>query len=376
MAKQKKNKYVVQTKSQYNNTEEDFKDYLEGKNIEYTHLNHIKTFIIKAYSSQVRKIKELQYVRLVAVAVEPEVRNRGRVKTVKNSQKQQQEVNDEYKNYGVNMLNAPKLWEKGVTGKGVNVAVLDTGVVKSKYLNIAGNVSFIDNEKATEGIDPDNGSAHGTHVAGIIGARGFEDGLVGIAYDCNIYNVKVMYASGYISPKAILLALQWCVENDINIINMSFHYNGTNMGNNMRQAIKKAILRVAEHGIIMVSTTGNNNKNRVNEPARIDPVIAVGCVNRYDRIAKFSNYGEHIDYVAPGVNIVSTGPYNNTATMTGTSMACPHVTALIALLLSEDMMRGRRISTLDEIQERLNERAVDLGQEGYDYIYGNGRVQG
>lgn len=380
MAKQKRSMYVVQTKSQYNNADDNFIDYLERKDIKYEYLNNINTFIIEAYSSEVTKIKGLKYVRLVAEDNEEEIAKRAQGNSVKKKNRNKEQKNTkedlgEYRNYGVNMIKAPKLWKKGITGKGVNVAVLDTGIVTSKYLNVAGNISFINNESPTNCIDPDTGSSHGTHVAGIIGARGFKDGVVGIAYDCNLYNVKVMYATGYISPKALLLALQWCVGNNIHVINMSFHYNGTEMGNNMGRAIKKAILTVADKGIIMVSTTGNNNKSRVNEPARIDPVIAVGCVNKYDKIANFSNYGEHIDYVAPGVSIASVGPNNNIVTMTGTSMACPHVTGLIALLLSKDILLGRRMRTLYEIEQLLNKTAVDLGREGYDLIYGHGRVQ-
>lgn len=104
-------------------------------------------------------------------------------------------------------------------------------------------------------------------------------------------------------------------------------------------------------------------------------MLPVGCVDRNDIRAPFSNYGERIDYVAPGVDIVSTGPQNGTAILSGTSMSSPHVAGLVALLLSQDIKEGKPLKGLDEIQSTLNATVVDLGSPGYDLIYGFGRIQ-
>lgn len=269
----------------------------------------------------------------------------------------------DYKNWGVNRVLAPCMWRRGITGQGVNVAVLDTGIGPHVDLNVAGDVSFT-------GEPTDDGNGHGTGVAGIIAARNFGDLELGVAYDVSLYNVKVLDNSGNGTTAWLIQGILWCGNNNIQVANMSLYYDQGQPGILSRLAIQAALLSARNNGCIFVGISGNDGINEVFYPGSANGVISVGATDINNVRATFSNYGNGLDYVAPGVDIYTTDLNDGYTTVSGTSMAAPHVTSVIALLLDEDPSR-----TQSQIEQILTASALDLGDPGYDIEYGNGLVR-
>lgn len=205
------------------------------------------------------------------------------------------------------------------TGAGVEVAVLDTGIdTGHPDLVVAGGVNIINPRK---GYKDDNG--HGTHVAGIIAALNNDIGVVGVAPEASLYAVKAFGRNGTAWSSDIIEGLDWCIQNEMQVINESF---GSSIDN---QSLHDAITKTANAGIIQVAAAGNDGSS-VSYPAAYTETIAVSAIGK-DSFASFSNYGPEIDYTAPGVDILSTYKGGGYKTLSGTSMAASHVTGVVAL---------------------------------------------
>lgn len=223
--------------------------------------------------------------------------------------------------WGVDRIDAEYAHSAGYTGLGVKVAVLDTGIdYKHPDLddNCYGGVNVINPRKSYK---DDNG--HGTHVAGIIAAEDNEIGVVGVAPDASLYGVKALdrNGSGWLSD--IIAGLEWCVNNEMDIVNMSLGSNSD------IQAFHDAC-DAASAKVILVAAAGNDG-GAVDYPAAYNSVIAVSATNISDGLAYFSSYGSEIEIAAPGVNILSTYKRDGYETHSGTSMAAPHVAGTLAL---------------------------------------------
>ncbi|BAY60058.1 peptidase S8/S53 [Calothrix brevissima NIES-22] len=256
-------------------------------------------------------------------------------------------------NWGADLINVPEVWAKGYTGKGITVAVLDTGVDRN-HVDLKANIWKNTQEIAGNGKDDDgNGyiddvygwnfaannnnildkKGHGTHTAGTIAGVKNSFGVTGIAYDAKIMPVKVLDDNGSGSDKAIALGIRYAVNNGANVINLSI---GKYLGN---AEIQSAVQYASSKGAIVVMAAGNDGGSTPYYPANYAQNwgLAVGAVDRYGEIASFSNFAgsELIRYVtAPGVNVYSTVPNNKYASWNGTSMATPHVAGVVALMLS------------------------------------------
>jgi minor extracellular protease Epr len=262
--------------------------------------------------------------------------------------------------WGVEKIGAPSVWGS-YTGSGVRVAVLDTGIdVKHPDLKVAGGASFV---KGSKGYGDDNG--HGTHVAGIIAALDNEIGVVGVAPGAELYAVKVLnkQGSGFISW--VVAGIEWSISSGMQIISMSF--GSTSDSTTLHRVITVAYSR----GIVLVAAAGNSGPGygTVEYPAKYGEVIAVGATDASDKAASWSSRGPELELVAPGVSIYSTYKGGTYATLSGTSMACPHVAGTVALMLQKKP--GLKPY---EVRERLQRSAVDLGSEGWDSTYGYGLV--
>ncbi len=250
--------------------------------------------------------------------------------------------------WGVDRIDAEYAWGTS-TGTGVKVAVLDTGI-DYKHLdlddNCYGGVNVINPHKDYR---DDNG--HGTHVAGIIAAENNEIGVIGVAPEAALYGVKALdrNGSGWLSD--IIAGLEWCFNNEMDIVNMSFGSNSD------IQAFHDAC-DAAANSLVLVAAAGNDS-GPVDYPAAYSSVIAVSATNSSDGLAYFSSYGSEIALAAPGVNILSTYKGGGYETHSGTSMACPHVVGTLALNLNV---------------ETLYNTADDLGVTGWDQYYGYGLV--
>lgn len=169
--------------------------------------------------------------------------------------------------------------------------------------------------------------------------------MYGVAPNVKLYAVKALdrYGSGYVSD--IVDAIEWCIRNKMNVINMSFGIVSGQHSDLLRQAIKRA----AKQGIIISASAGNEGPNTttIDEPASFPETIAVAATNRLNQIADYSNRGMGIDVAAPGTEILSTWLNGKYAIMSGTSMSSPHVAGGAALLLSvRPKLSSARVTTV------------------------------
>ncbi|HYF91126.1 MAG TPA: S8 family serine peptidase [Symbiobacteriaceae bacterium] len=210
----------------------------------------------------------------------------------------------------------------------VRVAVLDSGIdlghpLLAGYLGPGVNLL-----RPGEPAADENG--HGTHVAGIIAlaAGAWSDCLR--APPVAIHPVKIFDQTGYGRIGDIVRGLYWCMEHEMEIVNLSF---GTDLKTS--RALQRAIREVDRAGILLVGAAGNDGrKGSVDFPGRYPEVLAVAACTRTDRLAPFSSMGEEIGMIAPGAGVISLAPGGGFIRMSGTSMAAPHVTAAAGLLLS------------------------------------------
>jgi minor extracellular protease Epr len=260
--------------------------------------------------------------------------------------------------YAIPRIKAAISHQSGLTGKGVKVAVIDSGVSFHEDLVVHGGVSFVEDKQWYE---DENG--HGTHVAGIISAENNDKGVVGIAPDSEIYALKALGSDGVGKLTNIIAAVDWSIENEMDIINLSIG-TPTNVLS-FELVVKKAY----DKGILVVASSGNDGADVI-YPAKYESVIAVSATNGTNSITSFSNYGPEIEMSAPGDVIISTYKNNTYQTMSGTSMAAPFVAGQLALL--KEMYPSY---TMIQIREELHRRVLDLGEVGRDNQYGFGLIQ-
>jgi subtilisin len=256
-------------------------------------------------------------------------------------------------------------------GFGVKVAVLDTGIDTNHpdlMSNYKGGYDFVDDDN-----NPTDDNGHGTHVSGIIAAvAGNGIGVIGVAPKAYLYAVKVCDAQGFGSLIRIIEGIEWAVDNGMKIISMS-------VGGIIHSfAEEYACQRAYDSGLLLVAAAGNEWGGPVTYPARFPSVIAVSATCSNDSLAEFSSRGEKVELAAPGHAINSTMPtyavyLNNNPNqnysmnydrMSGTSMACPHVTGTAALV----WFRYPSMTNV-EVRQRLRIQAEDLG-EPLKYGYG------
>jgi len=243
----------------------------------------------------------------------------------------------------------------------ISVAVLDTGIDRNHVdlPNLRGGINTRD------GTDwGSDGDGHGTHVAGIIAALDNDIGVVGMAPGIDLYAVKVLNDQGSGNTSHLIAGIEWAVNNNIQIINMSLGSSSYN------QSLKDSCDTAYEAGAILVAAAGNegnNSSNNVDYPARYASVIAVAASNENDGLASFSSVGPSVEFIAPGVNINSTMPGSEFGSYSGTSMASPHVAGAAALLWSADRSLGNV-----EVRQVLRNTAQDIGltanQQGYGMV--------
>ncbi|WP_176140543.1 S8 family peptidase [Halobacillus salinus] len=295
-----------------------------------------------------------------------ELRNTPKVAWVEKDRKvnaTQQKKSWGYEATGVTTSNSLSL-----SGKGVKVAVIDTGIHQDHPdLNITGGVNFVGDGKSYE---DDNG--HGTHVAGIINAQDNEIGTVGVAPAAQLYAVKSLDADGIGNQTDVIAGIEWAIDHDVDIINLSLTSPYPS------KTLKTMVDKAHDAGVFIVAASGNDRTgdgqltDDVMFPGRYDNVISVGAVTEEKQKASYSYQGESLNFVAPGDQIYSTYIGQNSSAYTylsGTSMSSPYVAG--ALALYQELYPEY---TDEEIEELLIEQAEDLGKEGRDDSYGDGLV--
>ena len=279
--------------------------------------------------------------------------------------------------WGVDRINAEIVWggsEDAVnvipgsnTGQGVKVAILDTGIdIDHPDLVVVGGANVLGPFR-TDQYDDDNG--HGTHVAGTVAALDNEEGVIGVAPGAELYAVKAFNRKGIGFVSDIVDGLNWIIDNNMQVVNMSFGELGDNV------SLRDAIQRAYGAGIVMVAAAGNDGDAFIYYPARYPQTIAVSATDRDDQLASFSSYATDITQVelinllaAPGKDIKSTWKGGGYYVGSGTSMATPHVVGTAALVIRSG------ISDVSEVMNILKGTAEDLGTTGIDPYFGYGLV--
>jgi len=271
--------------------------------------------------------------------------------------------------WGIDRIDADLVWLLGNNADPIKVAIIDTGISKDHpdlAANIKGGVNTIN---PTKSWNDDNG--HGSHVAGIVGALNNSIGVIGAAPLVDLYAVKVLNRNGSGFLSDVIEGIQWAVANGMQIANMSL---GTSSD---VQAFHDAITAAYNAGMVLVAAAGNSG-GAVNYPAAYPEVIAVSAIDSNNNLADFSSRGPEVNLAAPGVSIYSTYKGTGYATLSGTSMAAPHVTGAAALIMNTAVgvydLNGNGLWDPAEVQKKLQDRAVDLGAAGFDNLYGWGLV--
>ncbi|MFW6107387.1 MAG: C25 family cysteine peptidase [bacterium] len=291
--------------------------------------------------------------------------------------------------WGVKRIGAGSVHASGNKGAGVNVAVVDSGIdythpdldaslwtnpdeVPDNGVDDDGN-GYVDDVHGYDFVnddgDPMDDEGHGTHVSGIVAAEDNDTGVVGVAPAAKLAALKVLAADGYGSWGDLILALEWCTDNGMQVVNMSLG-DDADPGTTVAQACQAA----SDAGLLLVAAAGNSGNpggggDTVEWPARYDCVIAVGATDANDDRYRNSSTGPALELAAPGVSVNSTlwgGGYGN---KTGTSMASPHVAGVAALVCSAYPTWPDTL-----VRTVLRDTAEDLGDAGWDSKFGHGLV--
>jgi serine protease len=320
-------------------------------------------------------------------------------------------------------VNAPLAWQNLNTagrpgGRGVVVAVLDTGVAYKNHRRFRRSTDFSHGDfvRGYDFVDrdrfPTDENGHGTHVASTIGeSTNNGTGVTGLAYGARIMPVRVLDEAGAGDSADITEGIRWAVRNGADVINLSFEFD-----DGYRQVtageipdILAALRFARRRGVVVVAAAGNQSRATVAYPARHDTVIGVGATTEHGCKADYSNVGRGLDIAAPGggsddtedaacpkgidpkgrdifqVTYPWASAFGSSRTgssyrrfglptgFIGTSMAAPHVSAVAALVIASGVV-GRNPSP-DAVRDRMQATAVDLGAPGPDEVYGSGRLE-
>ncbi len=285
------------------------------------------------------------------------------------------------------MINMEQAWDQN-TGAGVIIAVLDVGVAYENFgafsqapdlaqTNFVPGYDFINND-----THPNDDNGHGTHVTGTIAQSTNNNlGVTGIAYNSSIMPVEVLDAAGSGASSVIANGIYFAADNGAQVINMSL---GSSF---LSTTIQDACNYAKNKGVTIICAAGNSGQRILEYPAALDACVSVSAVRFDSTLAGYSTYNDSVDITAPGgdtgidqdgdgyvdgvlqqthdgVNYSTFGYYF----YQGTSMACPHVAGVAALVISAS---GGTL-TPDEVQAILQNSAVDLGAAGWDNRYGHG----
>ncbi|WP_221564891.1 S8 family peptidase [Alkalihalobacillus sp. TS-13] len=269
-----------------------------------------------------------------------------------------------YQQYQWNLpaIRTEKGWEITRGNENVIIAIIDTGI-DMKHPDLA--------QRLVEGHNilndtpfPNDDNGHGTHVAGIIASETNNGvGVAGMTWYNKIMPIKTMNADGYGTSFDVAQGVRWATDHGADVINLS-------LGNYKEsKTLAEAIDYAYEKDVILVAASGNDNTNQISYPAAFDKVLGVAAVNTNLERADFSNYGDYIDVAAPGVDIASTYINNQYASLSGTSMATPHVSALAGLIRSSQPELKN-----SEVIQLIKDSTDDVGRPGKDEYTGNGVI--
>lgn len=271
-------------------------------------------------------------------------------------------------------IDAPEAWKLEKGNKNVLIAVVDTGVnYEHEDIDYSRVRTDIDKDFVNNDDDAMDDHGHGTYVAGIIAAATNNNtGIAAICWNCSVLPIKIVNADGTGSAESAANGIQYAANKGAHIINMSWAIEA---GSGCSETVAKAINYAWTKGSLLIAAAGNDEqKEIIGYPASSPRVIAVGATNDQDKCAAFSNRGEELDLVAPGVNILSLWLGNpKYKRAKGTSAAAAHVSGVAGLILSKVYFSTPKLSA-GQVWWILQHSADDLGPPGWDESYGWGRV--
>ena len=223
-------------------------------------------------------------------------------------------------------IHAPKLWQVTAGNSQILVAVLDTGI-DQRHEDLRGKI--IADVNFTSSQTTEDILGHGTHVAGIIAAnRNNGLGIVGLAPESSLLNVKVANDKGQSDISEVAEGIIWAVDNGASVINLSIALE------EYSPQLEDAVRYAWSHGAVIVAAAGNSGSKPPVYPAFFENCIAVAALRQDGTLAPLSNHGDWVDIAAPGFNIYSTLPGNGYGYKSGTSFATAYVSGLAALLFT------------------------------------------
>ncbi|TLX47410.1 alkaline serine protease [Pseudoalteromonas phenolica] len=269
--------------------------------------------------------------------------------------------------YGINMVQANQLADTMSGNR--KVCIMDTGYTLNHpdlpSTGITGDDGYGSNNTGNWYND---GNGHGTHVAGTIAAIGGNgQGVVGVnpSGQLGLHIVKVFNDSGrWAYGSDLVKAIEQCQLAGANVTSMSL--GGSGQSNAERQAFANSYAQ----GMLHIAAAGNGGNSSMSYPASYDSVVSVAAVDSRENKASFSQYNSQVEIAAPGVGVNSTWNNNNYRSISGTSMATPHVSGVAALVWSHFPECNNQ-----QIRDALNSTAKDKGAAGRDTSYGHGIVQ-
>lgn len=255
-------------------------------------------------------------------------------------------------------FNIPSYWSN-TNGAGVKIAVIDTGC-DIEHEDLKGNMIYGMNF-VNKNEPPIDRNGHGTHVSGTIAAQNNGRGMVGVAPLAKIMPVKSLGDDGSGEIDTIVEGIIWATDNGADFITMSL---GASVAN---KKLQKALEYAASKKVISFCAAGNAGPNTdIMYPAKYDTAIAIGAIDKNLNLTDFTCSGESLDFLAPGLDILSCVPGNNYALMSGTSMSNPFAVGCAALLLSWN--RKNRKYILDTVDDYINvfkDKALSLSNSKY-----------
>ena len=266
-----------------------------------------------------------------------------------------------------------ELWPLG-TGKGILVGVCDTG--RSDHSDLVNKIKYSQNFSSS--FSDADAQGHSTHVCGTIAAEKNGKGVVGVAYEAELCIAKVLGDDGSGDNRSVAAGIRYCLDKDCDIISMS-------LGGGYDSAIESAVIDAVNAGKFVICAAGNdgagNGRDTVNWPGRLSQTVAVASYRRDGNISEFSSRGEEVDIAFPGEDILSCWLGNAYRKLSGTSMATPFCSGVVALLLSSQRALERSGKVLKDpvrnnadLLERLKTVAMDKGPTGHDTAWGWGIV--
>jgi len=267
--------------------------------------------------------------------------------------------------WGLKNNNIPDHWDVSNRGAGVTVGVLDTG--RYDHTDLAEPVFSYNFSSSRDDLDR---QGHSTHVCGTIAMLENGKGGIGVSPRANVGICKVLGDDGSGDNRGITKGVYKCIDHQVDIISMS-------LGGGFDPGLSQALLDAVNAGIFVICAAGNDgkrgNSNTINYPARLAHTIAIASYNRDGKISDYSSRGPQIDAAFPGEDILSTWIGNKYRRISGTSMATPFCSGLVALMISAHKdNESFHVRNNTDLRQHLKDNSVDQGEMGKDNAWGWG----